>query len=107
MLKALERVTVSRHITITANEREFIIGHDRIEAFWNTNISQFEEELALWGGNGYYTVAKKEMNTFEEPVNEDGNGDFHDMVEWILTPCEDVLSGSLPALMAQCGEQDL
>ena len=104
MLKALERVTVSRHITISANEREFTIGYERIEAFWNINIGQFEEEMALWDGNGYYTVVLGELKTSVEPLDESGNGDVHTMREWVLTPCEEFLSGSLPALMAECAE---
>ena len=104
MLKVLERVTVSRHITISANEREFTIGHERIEAFWNCNIRQFEEDLALWGGNGYYVVVMGGLKTFEQPVDESGNEDVHTMREWVLMPCEEMLSGSLPALMVQCGE---
>ena len=100
MLKTLQRITVSRNITITANEREFIIGYDRMDAFWNTNISQFEEELTLWNGNGYYTVVKVGLKTFEEPVDESGNGDVHDMMEWVLTPCEEILDAFLPVLMA-------
>ena len=100
MLKALERITVSRHVIITANEREFIIGYDRMDAFWNTNISQFEEELVLWGGNGYYAVSQGELKTFEEPVDESGNGDVHTMREWVLKPCEEILDACLPKLMA-------
>ena len=100
MLKALERVTVSRHVTISANEREFTIGHERIEAFWNVHIAQFEEEMARWDGNEYYTIVMRDLKTSVEPLDESGNGDVHTMREWALTPCEEILDACLPVLMA-------